>query len=1306
MKPFNKTRLNGAVAAALLAFLLPLSGSAKDFGYSYEAPFEYTEPSGDNTFSTMVVDYDNWSDTAHMKLTAENGSNRGSWIRAAFFSSNAPDPRATFRASLDNRLGGTAEEPDAASGNIDVYGPVNVLLDAGRDNVVGSRYYGGNAIFLSRGASLTLKAGRDNHVNSLKHRTAKNTLTITGSSTLTLDAGHNNYVTGTYLSIVPLEFYGGHGGGTLNIFAGNDNVFRDVPACQNDAEELVSASEGAAVHIKAGHDNVLEYAKASGINASYDYTTSGSGLVTVEAGNDNRIHASEAALSNEGTLILRAGNSNWAEADHYAALSISTKGSDRVADTLIAAERGDNTFITHASAGEYSGPSSALSVSSRARRGQNPGITLITAGGTNRFLAEGEGSIAASVGMAGDLTILGNDNLFSGNRGALYVGRADTEVDIRAAGASTFLSEKGGGVVVDALDTYPYNGMEWDLYYVGKVRIASGADNTVSAGIDGVLVNATGAASLSAGGGNIITGRERYGAASRGVFEDRVEEAIDSPNQRNGDSAVNLYAAQSNAVTGGRIGVLSEGSARLILRKTKDAVQNESGEWETVDVYLLESNGAQKHAAITGLKASSLVNVEAEGSNTLAGSEYGVRSLASKVVVPIGRDDDINFTPLEEWDYDASRDKRLLIYNEAYYDDPEHEPYLVEAGIPEFNGHAKSAVRVVSHGGDNVITGKTAAVSSEGYGSGEYGSSEVTVTAESGRNVITGTQAALLASRHGSITVNGSSVIQAEAAVSSSGKLASVTVNYGKDSVINGRVLAADEGYVSIAPADGDLLFIGSADTNRTGAVHLNLSSGSVWQMKSSSRVTTLSGSGSVIFANGGQSLEAERLSGSHTIAMDLSTNGAESDMLYVGEGTSEKQTLFVKNMDSLMNSMREGEAVRFATIRNSRGEFAEGLASVRADGPVNQALAVEYRSVSSDPLNTAEYNDAYNGDGTDKPTTAQVAAIYGSSDSAKNVYLVMKESPSDGSATAGQAGRMIWRYATDMDTYTRRNSQSTAFAPDTNSGLWLRAAYKRQDDSDTGCLHGPFWELGFSGDAASNARYTHRVGISFGHAVMSGGWDKENGSAHLKDTSAAFYYTRLGSKNEWGVAQSYWDNVLRYHHLRSELTTNDRLSLAAYKDHRTQEAVTTSTEYGQRLFITDTVTITPQAQFQLGYVGGFDATDNQSMRTSAGHDWSAIARLGFDLTNNWGAQKESTMYFKASVLHEFADGQEIRVEGGSRSARFVHDGSARGTWVSLGAGLNCRLGSQASVYFDGETELGNGYRNSYVFTGGLKYVF
>lgn len=227
--------------------------------------------------------------------------------------------------------------------------------------------------------------------------------------------------------------------------------------------------------------------------------------------------------------------------------------------------------------------------------------------------------------------------------------------------------------------------------------------------------------------------------------------------------------------------------------------------------------------------------------------------------------------------------------------------------------------------------------------------------------------------------------------------------------------------------------------------------------MTGSSAVTSLSGKGSTVyFKDGGDALEIGTLAGSHTFAMDLDFNdNTQSDMLYIEKGTSDAQTLFIKNIEALDKQMSDGDRVRFATVKDSRNEFVEGRPYYVAHGVTNDALTVRYADYDSDALNDTTQ---YNGDThTKKPSTDTVAETYGG----KNVYLEKKlgTKPNAGGASPDKSLKMVWRHVSDLDTFTNRSGESQYFTPGANDGAWARLRYQNLGIDGMGELDGNTYE-------------------------------------------------------------------------------------------------------------------------------------------------------------------------------------------------------------------------------------------------------
>ncbi|XOQ51962.1 MAG: hypothetical protein ACFWT7_01070 [Succiniclasticum sp.] len=505
------------------------------------------------------------------------------------------------------------------------------------------------------------------------------------------------------------------------------------------------------------------------------------------------------------------------------------------------------------------------------------------------------------------------------------------------------------------------------------------------------------------------------------------------------------------------------------------------------------------------------------------------------------------------------------------------------------------------------------------------------------------------------------------------------------------------------------------------GEVNIMLNDGALWDMTGPSSVTTLGGSGgTVYYENGGDSLEIGTLSGSHTFAMDLDADdGSNSDMLYINEGTSDEQTLVVKNLATLDSQMDDGEAVRFATISNSQNEFRDGKTiGYSTYGIYRDAFTVEYRDVATDPLNTDAYNEAYNGDTTDgirKPTTADVTTYYlDGYDDPQNVYLVKSVVDVDDGAVTPERNRdLVWRYVTDLDTFTKRDGQAQYFTDEGKRGGWVRFGYRNLGVDDVGELDGNTYELGWTTISRQNDERKHRFSASVAYGKPKGHFEGYGGDLTVRDFSVNLYDTheyypsakKLAQKPAWKKdSHAYWDNYLKYHHVKTEYDAYDHVVGTEYSGDYSQNVWNLSTEYGHKLMMNEDWFWVPQAQLQLSYFGGYDYVDSQGLHIDGDHDWSLLGRLGFDVVRNLDEKTDSKLYLKASLLHEFLDGNDVTVRYGSD--RYVHEGDQSGTWGVVGLGYSSKIGDKQYFYLDAERYFGNDFSRTYDIKAGVNWKF
>lgn len=503
------------------------------------------------------------------------------------------------------------------------------------------------------------------------------------------------------------------------------------------------------------------------------------------------------------------------------------------------------------------------------------------------------------------------------------------------------------------------------------------------------------------------------------------------------------------------------------------------------------------------------------------------------------------------------------------------------------------------------------------------------------------------------------------------------------------------------------------------GILNLTLNNGSEWTMTDSSSVTTLSGSGGyVTYENGGNSLEIENLSGNLTFSMDLDAeDGSQSDMLYVvnGGGT---QTLNVKNLQSLDSQMEVGDVVRFATIKNSQNEFVDGsTVAVVTSGIYNNSYNILYRDYESDPLNTEAYNNDRNGgaaytEDSSKPGTEIVESLYGG-EGAKNVYLIKNQTVNDGAKTPSRVRDLVWRYMSDLDTFTKRSGQSQYFTDEGDRGGWIRLGYHNLGVDGVGELEGNTYELGWTTIARQNDERKHRFSASVAYGKPDGYFEDWGGDLTVRDFSVNLYDTHeyypsaesLVNKPEWKKeSHAYWDNYLKYHHVKTEYSAIDRMTGTMYDGDYDQDIWSLSTEYGHKLMMNKDWFWVPQAQLQLSYIGGYDYKDSQGLSVSGDHDWSLIGRLGFDIVKKMDPKLDSKLYFKAGLLHEFMDGNDVTVS--AQGDRYFNEGDQSGTWGVFGLGYSAKIGEQQYFYADFERYVGNDFERTYNIRAGVNWKF
>lgn len=362
---------------------------------------------------------------------------------------------------------------------------------------------------------------------------------------------------------------------------------------------------------------------------------------------------------------------------------------------------------------------------------------------------------------------------------------------------------------------------------------------------------------------------------------------------------------------------------------------------------------------------------------------------------------------------------------------------------------------------------------------------------------------------------------------------------------------------------------------SRAGTVNLNLAKESVWTMTGQSWVSELSGEGTVDLTNQteGRALHIDKLAGANRFLMHLNKDGIHSDMLYIKQGTATPQDVVIKNLPDVVNSMDYGERLRFATVQQSQNEFVNGkVYATTEDRLFRQALTVEYADQATDPDNTAEYNQAFNGQTmtSEKAGDAYSQATYGGEGS-QNVYLVKyrNDTPSRNTTDIGHMFNATASYGFMLDTYTKREGERAYSLLDKKDGAWARATHTRLTQSGIFSFNNNDYEIGYDKFSRNEAEKKRKWGLSFTYSHAKAALDNEFSKGRIKKYVLSLYNTNQ-RQNEEGDDSYYNDNVLRigalHNHFDAVMRNGQLWGSGSYKNY----LFSASTEHGYRKFIDD----------------------------------------------------------------------------------------------------------------------------------------
>ena len=586
-------------------------------------------------------------------------------------------------------------------------------------------------------------------------------------------------------------------------------------------------------------------------------------------------------------------------------------------------------------------------------------------------------------------------------------------------------------------------------------------------------------------------------------------------------------------------------------------------------------------------------------------------------------------------------------------------------------------------------------------------------------------------------------------------------VNLGKDGVLIGRADdygdagVVDEnghgtGHGTIKDENGNTFYnpAFSSDIYKGGDVTLHMGDGSRWNVQGQSWITNVNTNGDVTidltsaetaYQNyNSHALTIRNLNGDANIKMNLDGERSQSDMLYIGQGNGEynvelAELVTVEDMYANLDDNTKFSGLRFATV----GKGSDVKFNVTAKG---QGFNNVVYTVDTDVYNSAESkheNNAYNGENMseEKPGNSLVEDLLNGSQTAStesgvatlaanDIMLLADEAEtvnenednhlnyklvamqSDGLTDAGKTmlnmSRANYSNAIYMDRLNKRLGEARYINddPEEDEGMWVRIRHDRIGKEDAFRSQNTMYELGYDKrQECDNGK--RRVGFAVDYMHGDTGYSDIAGKGEIDRYGLWLYDTWTGNKGH------YVDYVAKWGHLQNDFEVYNMGDNEKVTGDYSNNVFSISAEYGRKKDMGNDWYIEPQAQLQLARVTGADYVTSQGTKVSVDGINSLIGRAGFRLGKDFGEEKQSTVYFKADVLHEFLGDQTIRALDGTTGGDWQSvDYENKGTWYDIGIGYAAMLSQSTYAFIDLEQSFGNDNDDTYQINAGMQWSF
>lgn len=583
-----------------------------------------------------------------------------------------------------------------------------------------------------------------------------------------------------------------------------------------------------------------------------------------------------------------------------------------------------------------------------------------------------------------------------------------------------------------------------------------------------------------------------------------------------------------------------------------------------------------------------------------------------------------------------------------------------------------------------------------------------------------------------------------------------LNVDLGKGGVLTGRV--DDYGDAGLNTGHGaatgtENSFFNPAFSSEiiaNGTVNLTMGKGSVWNVTGQSWITQLNTTANAEdtlislekakedLNSNASALTIGTLKGDTRFYMNLDGDRSASDMLYI-KNADGKYDIYLQEevLSSEINSDKAGNTfngLRFATVGEGNAEF-----TVRSQG-TGSAFDVEYE-VGTDSYENNSENTAYNSTGggegnVEKPGNASVDDFFGLNDTssqanAENNIMLMAETDeaidtaansaenstldevtnfkivkrlgeelNDTGKTILNMSRANYSNAIYMDRLNKRLGEARYINSEEDEGMWVRIRHDRIGKDAAYRSQNTMYELGYDQKQECD-NGERRVGMAIDYMHGDTGYDQIAGKGEIDRYGLWLYDTWMGDKGH------YVDYVAKWGHLSNDFEVYTMANGKPVTGDYSNNVFSISAEYGKKNDIGNDWYFEPQVQAQLARVTGADYTTNQGTKVSVDGINSLIGRAGFRLGKDFGEDKQSTVYIKADVLHEFLGDQDVRVLDKSSDNKWAGISyENEGTWYDVGFGFATQMSKNSYAFMDFEKSFGNDNDETYQINVGMQWSF